>query len=172
MLTARACSSVYQDVPLYTLDEFKQQAPEDSRTEQILVDEHQLMLSRLNFELSERQRFVLHYVFVSVWPPTINLRLDQQRKELSQQKEELLKQNKNKLGTLDSVKSYIDALTKVCSIVPRPYLPFTVSPRLQQKHRKNSTSSCWILLQNSDSSFGFIIFTSFDITTVLYKPGK
>jgi hypothetical protein len=39
-----------------------------------------------------------------------------------QQKDELLKQNKNKLNTLDSVKSYIDALTKVCSIIHQPLL--------------------------------------------------
>lgn len=68
LLTARTRSSVYQDVPLYALDEFKKQAPEDNRTEQILADEHQLMLSRLNFELSERQRFVLHPVFLYALP--------------------------------------------------------------------------------------------------------
>jgi hypothetical protein len=33
-----------------------------------LADEHQLMLSRLNFELSERQRFVLHPVFLYALP--------------------------------------------------------------------------------------------------------
>lgn len=47
---------MYQDVPLYALDEFRELAQEENRTEQILADEHQLMLSRLNFELAERQR--------------------------------------------------------------------------------------------------------------------
>jgi hypothetical protein len=50
---------MYQDVPLYTLEEYKHSAPEEMRTEQILGDEHQLMLSRLNFELTERQRCAL-----------------------------------------------------------------------------------------------------------------
>lgn len=49
--------SVYQDVPLYSLEEYTRLAPEESRTEQILTDEHQLMLNRLAFELTERQRF-------------------------------------------------------------------------------------------------------------------
>lgn len=48
---------MYQDVPLYTLEDFEQLAPVENRTEQILADEHQLMLNRLNFELAERQRF-------------------------------------------------------------------------------------------------------------------
>lgn len=52
---------MYQDVPLYTLDEFRELAQEENRTEQILADEHQLMLSRLNFELAERQRCALVY---------------------------------------------------------------------------------------------------------------
>ncbi|KXN89575.1 hypothetical protein AN958_05442 [Leucoagaricus sp. SymC.cos] len=93
----RQFASVYQDVPLYTLEEFIQLAPEENRTEQILADEHQLMLNRLHFELAERQR------------------LDQRRKELLQQKEELLKENKAKLATVDSVKAYIDALMKTAS---------------------------------------------------------
>jgi len=54
---------VYQDVPLYTLDEFRELAQEENRTEQILADEHQLMLSRLNFELAERQRCAFAHLF-------------------------------------------------------------------------------------------------------------
>lgn len=49
-------SSIYQDVPLYSVDEFKRLAPEEARTEQVLSDDHQLMLNRLSFELAERQR--------------------------------------------------------------------------------------------------------------------
>jgi THO complex subunit 5 len=52
-------SSIYQDVPLYSLDEFKKLAPEEARREDVLSDEHQLMLNRLSFELAERQRFVI-----------------------------------------------------------------------------------------------------------------
>jgi len=50
--------SIYQEIPLYTLDEYKELAPEEARTDEILADEHQLMISRLNFELAERQRQV------------------------------------------------------------------------------------------------------------------
>lgn len=49
--------SIYQDVPLYTIDDFKRLAPQEARTEDVLSDEHQLMLNRLSFELAERQRF-------------------------------------------------------------------------------------------------------------------
>lgn len=51
-------SSVYQDIPLYSLQDFEQLAPEEARTSSVLEDEHQLMLNRLSFELAERQRFV------------------------------------------------------------------------------------------------------------------
>jgi THO complex subunit 5 len=43
-------------VPLYSVDEFRRLAPEEARTEQVLSDDHQLMLNRLSFELAERQR--------------------------------------------------------------------------------------------------------------------
>jgi hypothetical protein len=49
---------VYQDIPLYTLDEFSSHAPVEMRTEDVMVDEHQLMLNRLNLELLERQKWV------------------------------------------------------------------------------------------------------------------
>jgi THO complex subunit 5 len=48
--------SIYQDVPLYTLEEFKKLAPPEARTDVVLADDHQLMLNRLSFELAERQR--------------------------------------------------------------------------------------------------------------------
>jgi len=91
----RQFASVYQDIPLYSLDEFKQLAPPEARTEDVLSDEHQLLLNRLSFEFVERQR------------------LDKMKKELIQQKEELLKESKTKLNTMDSVKSQIEALVKV-----------------------------------------------------------
>lgn len=49
-------SSIYQDVPLHTLEEFKISAPEEARTEDVMQNNHQLMLNRLSFELAERQR--------------------------------------------------------------------------------------------------------------------
>ena len=45
------------------MEEFMQLAPEEARTEEVLTDEHQLMLNRLSFELSERQRYATtHFV--------------------------------------------------------------------------------------------------------------
>jgi len=97
----RQFASTHQDVALYSLEEFQQLAPEDVRTEDILNDEHQLMLSRLNFELAERQR------------------LDRKKKELTQQKEDLLKETKAKLVTIDSVKTQIDTLMKAAADIQR-----------------------------------------------------
>jgi THO complex subunit 5 len=51
-----ACSSIYQDIPLYGLDEFMSLAPQEARTDDALHNDHQLMLNRLSFELVERQR--------------------------------------------------------------------------------------------------------------------
>lgn len=61
-----ACSSVYQHVPVHALEDFMQLAPEAARTENVLTDEHQLMLNRLSFELSERQRYATA-VFVALY---------------------------------------------------------------------------------------------------------
>lgn len=78
-------------------------------------DGHQLMLNRLSFELAERQR----YVRMSSVPERLHLtsvlyiRLEQRRKELVAQKDDLQKQSKVKLTTIDSVKAQIDVLVKV-----------------------------------------------------------
>ncbi|KAI0650728.1 Fms-interacting protein-domain-containing protein [Trametes meyenii] len=90
----RQFASIYQDIPFHSLEEFTQLAPEEARTEGVLADEHQLMLNRLSFELSERQR------------------LDQKRRELIKEKEALLKEGKAKAATMDSVKAHIDGLMK------------------------------------------------------------
>ncbi|KAL0950005.1 hypothetical protein HGRIS_010015 [Hohenbuehelia grisea] len=97
----RQFASVYQDVPLYTLDDFIQIAPPEARSDDVLTDEHQLMLNRLSFELAERQR------------------LDLKRRELLKKKEEMLKQSKSKQDTLDNVKSQIDQLIKSASDIQK-----------------------------------------------------
>ncbi|KAJ3741117.1 Fms-interacting protein-domain-containing protein [Lentinula detonsa] len=97
----RQFASVYQDIPLYTLEEFQGLAPEEARTSEVLEDDHQLMLNRLSFELAERQR------------------LDLKRRELLQAKEELLKQSKANTNTLDGVKGHIDALVKTASEIQK-----------------------------------------------------
>ena len=49
--------SIYQDISLYPLEEFLSLAPQEARTDDVLQNEHQLMLNRLSFELVERQRY-------------------------------------------------------------------------------------------------------------------
>ncbi|KAH9936945.1 Fms-interacting protein-domain-containing protein [Amylocystis lapponica] len=97
----RQFASVYQDIPLYSLEMFEELAPEEARTEGVLANEHQLMLNRLSFELWERQR------------------LDQKHKELLKQKEDLLKESKAQLATLDNVKVQIDSLIKTAAEVQK-----------------------------------------------------
>ena len=68
--------SIYEEVPLLPVEEFVQLAPPEARSEEVLRDEHQLMLNRLSFELAERQRFAsfsrllavpLTGIFLSGW---------------------------------------------------------------------------------------------------------
>ncbi|KAL0579691.1 hypothetical protein V5O48_002321 [Marasmius crinis-equi] len=97
----RQFASIYQDVPLHSLEDFRKLAPEGARNESVMSNEHQLMLNRLSFELAERQR------------------LDQKRKELIQAKEDLLKESKLKATTLDSVKAQIEMLVKTASDIQK-----------------------------------------------------
>lgn len=96
------------------MEEFEYLAPEGSRTEEVLADEHQLMLNRLAFELAERQRYSLFLNHVFIVLITALCRLDLKKRELIQQKEELLKESKAKSSTMDSVKTQIELLMKVC----------------------------------------------------------
>lgn len=52
--------SIYQDIPLYSTEEFLTLAPLELRTPEATQNEHQLMINRLNFELSERQRYGIY----------------------------------------------------------------------------------------------------------------
>jgi THO complex subunit 5 len=49
-------SSVYQDIQMYSVEQFIELSPPEAHSEDALSDEHQLMLNRLGFELVERQR--------------------------------------------------------------------------------------------------------------------
>ena len=49
-------SSVYQDIQMYSIEQFIELSPTEAHSEDVLSDEHQLMLNRLGFELVERQR--------------------------------------------------------------------------------------------------------------------
>ncbi|KAL1722274.1 Fms-interacting protein-domain-containing protein [Schizophyllum commune] len=91
----RQFASIYQDIPLYPIDEFRRLAPPEAHSD----DPHQLMLNRLSFELVERQR------------------LEMRRAELEKQKEKLLAESKAKADRMKDVKQEIEGLSKVCSPV-------------------------------------------------------
>jgi hypothetical protein len=63
------------------------------------------------------------------------LRLDLKKKELIQQKEELLKESKTKVTTMDNVKSQIDMLMKV-SPISVALISTLISCRLRQKYKR------------------------------------
>jgi len=43
---------------MYSIEQFVELAPPEARTEEVMSNDHQLMLNRLGFELVERQRCV------------------------------------------------------------------------------------------------------------------
>ena len=107
-------SSVYQDVPLHSLEDFQRLAPEEARNDSVMENEHQLMLNRLSFELAERQRYATNPMDWDVLHELISGgRLDLKRKELIQAKEEMIKESKTKATTMENVKAQIDTLVKV-----------------------------------------------------------
>ncbi|KAG8924213.1 hypothetical protein FRC01_011802 [Tulasnella sp. 417] len=55
----RQFAFIYQDIPIHDLEEFESSAPEELQTPDILADEHQLMLSRLRFELLQAKKEAL-----------------------------------------------------------------------------------------------------------------
>jgi len=88
---------MHQDVPLYSVELFTILAPDELKTEEILNDPHQLIINRLNFELSERQR------------------LDKRRKELQQQKDDFIKETKAKVAAIDNVRQQLDIFLKAAT---------------------------------------------------------
>ncbi|KAI0254382.1 Fms-interacting protein-domain-containing protein [Lactifluus subvellereus] len=93
----RQFASVYQDIQMYSIEQFIELSPPEAHTEDVLTNEHQLMLNRLGFELVERQR------------------LDRKVKALAQEKEEILKTSKAQAAIMESVKVQIEALLKTAS---------------------------------------------------------
>lgn len=105
--------SMHQDIPLYPIELFTILAPDESKTEEILNDPHQLIISRLNFELSERQRCPSYFSsFPGSTPHTRIARLDKRRKELQQQKDDLIKETKAKVAAIDNVRQQLDIFLK------------------------------------------------------------
>ena len=97
---------------MYSVEQFIELSPLEAHSDDVLADEHQLMLNRLGFELVERQRF-REFSWDAVTdsyscPIFARLaRLDQKAKDLAQEKEELLKTSKSQAATTETVKLQI-----------------------------------------------------------------
>ncbi|KAF9055292.1 hypothetical protein BDZ89DRAFT_1055879 [Hymenopellis radicata] len=115
----RQFASMYQDVPLYSLEDFIELAPEQARSPEALADEHQLMLNRLSFELAERTR------------------LDQQKKEILLVKKDLLKESKAKQTTMDNIKAHIDQVSLLASDIQKKVdeLVLPIPPIVESSNR-------------------------------------
>ncbi|KAF9922692.1 THO complex subunit 5 [Linnemannia zychae] len=77
----------YQDVPLVSMEEFREMAPENLNN---TTDEHQLMLNRLQFELEERKRY------------------DAEKRRLLAVKVQLTKANKTRKAQLNKVETQLE----------------------------------------------------------------
>jgi len=110
--------SMHQDVPLYPMDVFTILAPDASKTQEILNDPHQLIITRLNFELSERQR------------------LDEKKRELQRRKDDLIKETKAKVAAIDSVRQQLDLFLKAATEAQKK-----VDDLVQPLQANNSTGS-------------------------------
>ncbi|KIJ56676.1 hypothetical protein M422DRAFT_149311 [Sphaerobolus stellatus SS14] len=104
----RQFASIYQDIPIYSLEEFLTLAPPEARSEEALKDEHQLRLNRLSFELAERQKLL------------------EFKKQLTAERDSLLKEAREQQAKLDVInaqverlsKASLEAQTKVSELVP------------------------------------------------------
>ncbi|KAF9581769.1 hypothetical protein BGW38_001100 [Lunasporangiospora selenospora] len=85
----RDMETFYQDVPLVSLEEFREAAPQTLVASS--TDDHQLMLNRLQFELEERKRF------------------DAEKRRLLTVKAQLTKSNKTRKAQLGKIEKQLDA---------------------------------------------------------------
>ncbi|KAF9909113.1 hypothetical protein EC991_009023 [Linnemannia zychae] len=97
----------YQDVPLVSLEEFREMAPENLNN--ATTSEHQLMLNRLQFELEERKRY------------------DAEKRRLLAVKVQLTKANKARKAQLNKVEtqleSYIQSSQSLQDLFQEPVEP-------------------------------------------------
>ncbi|KAF9321639.1 hypothetical protein BG003_000522 [Podila horticola] len=116
----RDMETLYQEVPLVSLEEFKQRAPEhlvnitsqhttdtnSHNTTTDITDDHQLMLNQLQFELEERKRF------------------DAEKRRLLAVKAQLAKANKARKAQLNKfekqLEQYIDASAPIQELFRDP----------------------------------------------------
>ncbi|KAG8906473.1 hypothetical protein FRB99_006788 [Tulasnella sp. 403] len=106
----RQFAFVYQDVPLHSLEEFEAQAPESLRTPEVLSDEHQLMLNRLEFELAERHR------------------LDERRKALIVERDTVLGDTKKFQSEVDKLADPFERLSELAMEIQRTIHTLAPSP--------------------------------------------
>lgn len=101
------------------------------------------MLSRLNFELAERQRYMMLLPVLSFQLTALMSNLDIKHKELLAKKEALLQESKAKATTADSVKQQIDTLMKVGNDLSRASQlgSHAVFVRLLQMYRRRLPTS-------------------------------
>ncbi|KAM0788125.1 hypothetical protein ACM66B_001290 [Microbotryomycetes sp. NB124-2] len=95
--------SEFQHLPLLPLLELEalaaQPTPPDGLTVPLPQDSHELMLTRLNFELAERQRF------------------DAEKKELGQSKAKLVKENDIKKANLEALERQVDNFVQAAKAI-------------------------------------------------------
>ncbi|KAI1317698.1 hypothetical protein EDD11_008004 [Mortierella claussenii] len=99
--------TIYQDVPLVSLEEFKNTAPDDLLNTS--SDDHELMLHRLCFELEERKRY------------------DAEKRRLLGVKVQLTKSNKSRKAQISKVEKqlgqYIQASESLQTLFQEPVVP-------------------------------------------------
>ncbi|KAG8863737.1 hypothetical protein FRB96_007574 [Tulasnella sp. 330] len=91
----RSFAFIYQDVPLHSLEEFQALAPDNLQGPEIAADEHQLMLNRLAFELSERER------------------LEAKRRALAEERDSILTETKNFQAEVDKLSDPFEEIEKL-----------------------------------------------------------
>ncbi|KAF9994186.1 hypothetical protein BGZ80_007896, partial [Entomortierella chlamydospora] len=106
--------TIFQDVPLVSLDEFRETAP--THLIDTAVDEHQLMLNRLQFELEERKRY------------------DAEKRRLLAVKVQLTKANKARKAQINKVEkqleAYIQSSQSLQSLFQEPVVPIQTHTEL------------------------------------------
>ncbi|KAF9361725.1 THO complex subunit 5 [Mortierella sp. NVP85] len=106
--------TLYQDIPLVPLEEFRERAPEHLINSS--TDEHQLMLNRLQFELEERKRF------------------DAEKRRLLSVKVQLVKANKARRGQINKaekqLETYIEASRSLQGLFQEPVEPIKTHKEL------------------------------------------
>ncbi|VDC07313.1 unnamed protein product [Peniophora sp. CBMAI 1063] len=90
----RQFASIYQDIPMHSLEDFMILAPENARTEGVLADRHELMKARLAYELESQQK------------------LEGRWNALTAERDELLKETKDQTAAADKLQTLVDQVMK------------------------------------------------------------